>query len=222
MCPSQAHCQLPPREPPALWHSGAGWGWHWHSQAPPVLGRGCGAAPGTQGAPALPTSARDTPAPSRPFTGVSSLAAHALLIHRGLHPQRPPCFPRAVASWAGLVRGPCALLLVAAGSCWPGTGPLEPWERTGGSKQGPNVNGGTGGARVSMHAVCRHTRVPGLGHLCCTWGAGVLARVHPYPMRGPPPTPALGHFLLRQNCWFFLLINLTRNLMLGSDFPLPR
>lgn len=71
-------------------------------------------------------------------------------------------------------------------------------------------------------SVCRDTCVPGLGHMCCTRGAGVPARVHPHPTRSPPPTPALGHFLLRQNCWFFLLINLTHNLMSGSDFPLPR
>lgn len=78
-----------------------------------------------------------------------------------------------------------------------------------------------------MHAcprmsVCGHMCVLGLGHMCCTQGAGVPARVHPHPTRGPLPTPALGHFLLRQNCCFFLLINLTHNLMSGSDFPMPR
>lgn len=38
--PPSSHCQLPPREPPALWHSGAGWGRHRHSQAPPCVGEG--------------------------------------------------------------------------------------------------------------------------------------------------------------------------------------
>lgn len=138
-------------------------------------------------------------------------------------PQRPPCFPGAVMSWAGLVRGSCALLLVAGGSRWPGTGPLEPWERAGGLQAGTKRQWRHRGVHVSPRtSVCRDTCVPGLGHMCCTRGAGVPARVHPHPTRSPPPTPALGHFLLRQNCCFFLLVNLTHNLMSGSDFPLPR
>lgn len=126
-------------------------------------------------------------------------------------------------SWAGLVRGSCALLLVAGGSRWPGTGPLEPWERAGGLQAGTKRQWRHRGVHVSPRtSVCRDTCVPGLGHMCCTRGAGVPARVHPHPTRSPPPTPALGHFLLRQNCCFFLLVNLTHNLMSGSDFPLPR
>lgn len=183
---------------------------------------GLPAAPGTQGAPALPSSARDTPAPSRPFTGVSNVAALALLIHGGLHPPKTPLLPWGcgILGWAG------------EGSLCPaasGRGELQPRHRS------PGTLGQGSGApsrdQTSVEAqgvqlcpcmsVRGHMCVLGLGHMCCTRGAGVPARAHPHPTRGPLPDPALGHFLLRQNRWFFLLINLTHNLMLGSDFPLP-
>lgn len=181
----------------------------------PLCQGGCGAS-------LLPSSARDSPAPSRLFTGISRVAALALLIHGGLHSPKTPCFPGAVASWAGLVRSPCVLLLVAQGELlarhrFPGIL---------GEGRGPPSRDQTSveapGGCVHVHACpCEGTCVPQLGHMCWTRGAGVPDRVHPHPTRGPLPTPALGHFLLRQNCWFFLLINLTHNLMLGSDFPLP-
>lgn len=221
--PSQAHCQLPPRETPALWHSGAGGGQH---QVPSMLGEACGASLlhlAARGAPTLPSNARDTLAPSRPFTGVSSVAALALLIHRGLHPTKTPLLP-----WG------CGILGWACeGSLYPAAGgigeslarhrsPGTPGEGRGAPSRDQTSVEARGVAGVSMHVRVRAHVYPGTGAHVLHTGAGVPARVDPHPMRGLLPTPALGHFLLRQNCCFFLLINLTHNLMSGSDFPLPR
>lgn len=180
----------------------------------PLCQGGCGAS-------LLPSSARDSPAPSRLFTGISRVAALALLIHGGLHSPKTPCFPGAVASWAGLVRSPCVLLLAAQGELlarhrFPGIL---------GEGRGPPSRDQTsveapGGACMSMHVRVRARVSHNWGTCAGHGGLGSLRGFTPTP-RGPLPTPALGHFLLRQNCWFFLLINLTHNLMLGSDFPLP-
>lgn len=204
----------------------AQWSWGGTAPGPLSVGGACGAsllhlAP--RGAPTLPSNTRDTLAPSRPFTGVSSVAALALLIHRGLHSPKTPLLP-----WG------CGILGWAReGSLCPAAGGIgESLAR----HRSPGTLGEGRGApsrdQTSVEArgvqacpctsVCGHVCVPGLGHMCCTRGAGVPARVHPHPTRGLLPTPALGHFLLRQNCCFFLLINLTHNLMSGSDFPLPR
>lgn len=202
--------------------------WSWVGAAPgqlgpPVPGRGCGASLlhlACSGAPALPACARDTLAPSRLFPGVSGRAAHALLIHRRLHPPKTPLPHRGcgILGWAG--EGSLCPAASGRGGRWPGTDPWHPG-RGWGLQAGTKRPWGTGGARVSMHVRVWAHACPGTGaHVLHTggWGPGPGS---PPSHEGPPPTPALGHFLLRQNCWFFLLINLTDNLMSGSDFPCP-
>lgn len=197
--PSQAHCQPPPRETPALWHSGAGWGQHQNSHVPPVLGGGCGASPlhlAPRGAPALPSSARDTLAPSRLYTGVSNVAAFALLIPRGLHPPKTPLPPWGCGfpGWAGE-----GSLCPAAG----GRGELLARHRSpgalGGGRGAPSRDQTSveaqGGARVSMHVRVWAHECPGTGaHVLHMAGLGSWPGFTPTPRGAPHPPPHLGTF----------------------------
>lgn len=114
--PSQAHCQLPPRETPALWHSGARGGSTRTARSPLCWGGlwGLPAAPGTQGGSCSALQCQGHPGPSPAIHRCFQRGHSCTPDSQGAAlPKDPPCFPGAVASWAGLVRGPCALLLVA-------------------------------------------------------------------------------------------------------------
>lgn len=166
----------------------AQWSWegqHQNSQVPPVLGGPVGPPHCTWhleglGLP-LPSSARDTLAHSRPFTGVTSVAALALLIQRGLHPPKTPLLP-----WSCDVLG------------WAGEGLLCPAARGRGESLARHRSPGTlgegrgapsrdqtsveaqGGARESTHV-----RVQ--GHVCPRTGAHVLHTGGWGPGQGSPP-----------------------------------
>lgn len=109
--------------------------------------------------------------------------------------QRPPCFPGAVASWAGLARGPCALLLVAGGSCSPGTGPLEPWDRAVGLQAGTKRQWRHRGCSCVHACPCVGTCVSWDWGTCAAHG-GLVSRpgLTPTPRGAPCPTLHLGTF----------------------------
>lgn len=198
MHPSQAHCQLPPRETPALCPVEVGGGSTRTARSPPMLGGGCGVSRCTwhPGGFLLCPPVPGTPWPP---PGCSQVFPAWLLLHSiftgDCTLQRLPCFPGAVAPWAGLVRGPCPLQPVAGGSCWPGTGPLEPWEGAGGSKQGPNVIGGTGGCTCVHACPCAGTGVSQDWGTCAAHGGlGSWPGFTPTPPGVPHPPPHLGTF----------------------------
>lgn len=206
--PSQAHCQLPPRETPALCTVELGGGSTGTARSPSCWEGAVGPPrctwhPG--GAPALPSSARDTLVPSRPFTGVSSLATLALQIHRGLHPPKTPLLPWGCGTlgWAG------------EGSLCPaasGRGESLARHRSPGA-----LGGGRGapsrdqtsveaqrGARVSMHVRVRAQACPRTGAHVLHMGGWGPGQGSPPAHQGPPTHPRTWALSPETKLLFFL------------------